>query len=115
MGQKKSFTSSTQALLGGAVKEERPVIHQEREPSKSGEKRPVGRPRIYGNHNKTTTSQEGLRDGLTRMTFIVSQEKQDKLKYISYFENISLRRILDEAIDDYIHKYEEQVGPIELN
>lgn len=111
MGQKKSFASSTQALLGGPVRET--PKGGERGPSK--EKRPVGRPRIYGNHNKTTTSQEGLRDGLTRMTFIVSQEKQDKLKYISYFEGVSLRQILDEAIDDYINKYEGQVGVIELN
>lgn len=110
MGQKKSFASSTQALLGGPVRQA--PKGEERTPK---EKRPVGRPRIYGNHNKTTTSQEGLRDGLTRMTFIVSQEKQDKLKYISYFEGVSLRQILDEAIDDYINKYEGQVGVIELN
>lgn len=49
------------------------------------------------------------------MTFIVSEVKQDKLKYISYYERLSLRQILDEAIEDYINKYEAQVGPIELN
>ena len=79
-----------------------------------GQKKSVGRPRIH-THETTSTSQEGLREGLTRVTFIVSQEKQDKLKYISYFERMSIRQILDEAIEDYINKYEEQVGPIELN
>lgn len=49
------------------------------------------------------------------MTFIVSQEHQDKLKYISYNERLSIREILDEAIEDYINKYEGQVGPIKLN
>lgn len=108
MGQKKSFTTSTESLLNRTKPQE---AQQGQEPT---QKKSVGRPRIH-THETTSTSQEGLREGLTRMTFIVSQEKQDKLKYISYFERMSIRQILDEAIEDYINKYEEQVGPIELN
>lgn len=109
MGQKKSFTASTGEILNGA---------RTPEPKGKGEtpqeKRPVGRPRIH-KHRTTSTSQEGLRPGLTRMTFIVSEENQEKLKYISYFEKMTIRQILDEAIDDYIAKYESEAGPIQLN
>ena len=106
---KKSFTTSTESLLNRGTKPQEEVRQEAvpETPQKSS------RPRT--NIRRTSTSQEGLREGLTRMTFIVSQVKQDKLKYISYFERLSLRQILDEAIEDYINKYEAQVGPIELN
>lgn len=107
---KKTFTSSTSTILnrvqGGPNKEE-----TKKEGGETQEPRQAGRPR----NRRTSTSQQGLRDGLTRMTFIVSEEKQDKLKYISYNERLSLREILDEAIEDYLNKYEEQAGPIRLN
>lgn len=104
---KKTFTSSTETILNKV----------QGTPNNRGTKeepqdlRQMGRPR----NRRTSTSQQGLRDGLTRMTFIVSQEHQDKLKYISYNERLSIREILDEAIEDYINKYEGQVGPIKLN
>ena len=104
---KKTFTSSTSTILN-KVQEAR--VEEQTKPT--GEKLPQGgRPR----NRRTSTSQQGLRDGLTRMTFIVSQEHQDKLKYISYNERLSIREILDEAIEDYLNKYEEQAGPIQLN
>ena len=107
---KKTFTASTEEILNKVQGS------QNREEAKDTEDRnqdlrQMGRPR----NRRTSTSQQGLRDGLTRMTFIVSQEKQDKLKYISFFERLSIREILDEAIEDYINKYEQVVGPIQLN
>lgn len=111
MAQKKSFTTSTENLL--RQKPETPERTGEVK-ERPQEKRPVGRPR-NPRHKTTSTSQEGLREGLTRMTFIVSQEKQDKLKYISFFERLSIKQILDEAIEDYINKYESQTGPIKIN
>lgn len=108
MANKKSFTTSTELLLN-KTRENRPVPEVKTEDKKS-----VGRPRIHTGRT-TSTSQQGLSDGLTRMTFIISQEKQDKLKYISYFERLSIRQILDEAIEDYLNKYEQQFGKIELN
>ena len=104
---KKTFTTSTSTILN-KVQEAR--VEEQTKPT--GENLPQGgRPRT----KRTSTSQQGLRDGLTRMTFIVSQEHQDKLKYISYNERLSIREILDEAIEDYLNKYEEQAGPIRLN
>lgn len=110
MGQKKTFTASTGEILNRV---QAPQVKEETKDTggEAQEANKVGRPR----NRRTSTSQEGLRDGLTRMTFIVSQEKQDKLKHISYFERLSIREILDEAIEDYLNKYEQQVGPIKLN
>lgn len=107
---KKTFTSSTSTILN-RVQESQNKGETKKEGGESQDLRQAGRPR----NRRTSTSQQGLRDGLTRMTFIVSQEHQDKLKYISYNERLSLREILDEAIEDYLNKYEEQAGPIRLN
>lgn len=110
MAQKKTFTSSTSTILNRVqepqVREEKQTEREEPRDLPQG-----GRPR----NRRTSTSQQGLREGLTRMTFIVSQVHQDKLKFISYNERLSIREILDEAIEDYINKYEQQVGPINLN
>ena len=103
---KKTFTATTGEILN-RVQEAR--VEEQTKPT--GESSQMGRPR----NRRTSTSQQGLRDGLTRMTFIVSQEHQDKLKFISYNERLSIREILDEAIEDYINKYEQVVGPIQLN
>lgn len=107
---KKTFTSSTSTILN-RVQESQNKGETKNGGGESQDLRQAGRPR----NRRTSTSQQGLRDGLTRMTFIVSQEHQDKLKYISYNERLSLREILDEAIEDYLNKYEEQAGPIKLN
>ena len=108
MAQKKTFTSSTSTILN---KVQEPQVREEKRTEEPRDPAQGGRPR----NRRTSTSQQGLREGQTRMTFIVSQEKQDKLKYISYSERLSLREILDEAIEDYINKYEQVVGPINLN
>lgn len=104
---KKTFTTSTEEIL----KKVQGTRVEESKKDTGEDSRQIGRPRT----RRTSTSQQGLRDGLTRMTFIVSQEHQDKLKYISYNERLSIREILDEAIEDYLNKYEEQAGPIQLN
>ena len=110
MGQKKSFTASTGSILT-KVQEAPSKEDAKGKREETQDIRQTGRPR----NRRTSTSQQGLRDGLTRMTFIVSQEHQDKLKFISYNERLSIREILDEAIEDYINKYEQVVGPIQLN
>lgn len=74
------------------------------------EKRPVGRPR-----RKSSTSQNGLPIGETRMTFLIDEDQQEKLKYISFRERMSIKHIMSEAIQDYLNRYEEMYGEIDLN
>ena len=94
--------SITPTLLGIEPKKQESEIQQE--------KRPVGRPR-----RKNSTSQNGLPLGETRMTFLVSEEQQDKLKYIAYRERLSLKQIMSDAIQNYLNRYEEMYGEIDLN
>lgn len=49
------------------------------------------------------------------MTFLVSEEQQDKLKYIAYRERLSLKQIMGDAIQNYLNRYEEMYGEIDLN
>ena len=89
----------SQMLSGDKPKQETPK-----------EKKPVGRPR-----KKSSTCQNGLPEGETRMTFLVSEVHQDKLKYISYRERLSLKQIMSEAIQNYLNDYESIYGEIDLN
>ena len=49
------------------------------------------------------------------MTFLIDEDQQEKLKYISFRERISIKQIMSEAIQDYLNKYEEMMGEIDLN
>lgn len=106
---KKTFTKEIDSLMRQSSA---PTIlvgdPQEKKPQEG--KRPVGRPR-----RKISSSQNGLPLGETRMTFLVSEDQQEKLKYIAYRERMSIKQIMSEAIQDYINKYEGLMGEIDLN
>lgn len=108
---KKSFSKNIELLLHQSVSPTllgmEPTRQESEEPQ---DKRPVGRPR-----RKNSTSQNGLPLGETRMTFLVSEEHQDKLKYIAYRERLSLKQIMGDAIQNYLNRYEEMYGEIDLN
>lgn len=46
--------------------------------------------------------------GYTRMTFIVSPEKQERLREIALREGLFLRELLEEGIDMIIAKYDKE-------
>jgi len=61
----------------------------------------VGRPRtIYREYEKS--SQEGLREGYTRATFIVREDLLEKLKDLAYTERRSIKEVINEAIEQFI-------------
>ena len=108
---KKSFSKDIERLLHQSVSPTLLGIEPTRKESEEPQdKRPVGRPR-----RKSSTSQNGLPLGETRMTFLVSEEQQDKLKYIAYRERLSLKQIMGDAIQNYLNRYEEMYGEIDLN
>lgn len=74
----------------------------ERRPRKN---RRVGRPRVI-NRKTTTASQDGLREGLTRATFIVPEDTLAEIKEIAYNERRPLKEIIAEALRDYVKKKE---------
>ena len=48
------------------------------------------------------TSQEGLKDGWTRATFILRRDYLEKLKASAYWERKKIKEIIDEALRLYL-------------
>ena len=55
------------------------------------------------NENKTASS-KGLKCGLTRYTFIVSEEQLEKIKALAYFDRMSMKEIASEIMQSYLDK-----------
>jgi len=69
----------------------------------------------------TKTSQSGLREGLTRATFIIREDTLDRLKQRAYDDRKKLKDIVTEALDYYLDKTKDKetndtaVPPLEQN
>jgi hypothetical protein len=48
------------------------------------------------------TSQEGLKEGWTRATFILRKDYLEKLKSISYWQRRRIKEVIDEALRSYL-------------
>ena len=60
-----------------------------------------------GTHKKldrviTKSTQEGLREGSTRATFIVNEDQLEKIKKIAYYDRKKIRHVVEEAFGLYI-------------
>lgn len=55
----------------------------------------------------TKTSQSGLREGLTRATFIIREDTLDKLKERAYTDRKKLKDLVSEALDYYLDNHKE--------
>lgn len=55
----------------------------------------------------TKTSQSGLREGLTRATFIIREDTLDRLKQRAYDDRKKLKDIVTEALDYYLDNHKE--------
>ena len=53
----------------------------------------------------TKTSQSGLREGLTRATFIIREDTLDRLKDRAYTDRKKLKDLVSEALDYYLDNY----------
>ena len=53
----------------------------------------------------TKTSQSGLREGLTRATFIIREDTLDKLKERAYTDRKKLKDLVTEALDYYLDNH----------
>lgn len=49
------------------------------------------------------TSQEGLKDGWTRATFILRKDYLEKLKASAYWERKKIKEMIDEALRLYLN------------
>lgn len=49
-----------------------------------------------------------------RATFIVRLDQLEKLKAISYYDRKMLKKVLEEALNNYIRDYENKNGSVEI-
>jgi hypothetical protein len=50
------------------------------------------------------TSQEGLKDGWIRATFILRKDYLEKLKALAYWERKKIKEVVDEALRLYLRR-----------
>jgi hypothetical protein len=48
------------------------------------------------------TTQQGLRDGWTRATFILRKRHLEELKELAYWERRTIKEVIDEALRAYL-------------
>jgi ribose 1,5-bisphosphokinase PhnN len=62
-----------------------------------------GRPKV-NTREITKTSQAGTKLGETRATFIMNEDQLEKVKALAYWDRVSIKDILSQAIDAYLTK-----------
>ena len=50
------------------------------------------------------SSQEGLKDGWTRATFILKKDRLEKIKLLAYWERKQVKEVMDEVLEDYLRR-----------
>jgi len=55
------------------------------------------------------SSQEGLKDGWTRATFILRKDYLEKIKSLAYWDRKTIKEIIDEALKSYLKR--KRVSP----
>jgi hypothetical protein len=48
------------------------------------------------------TSQEGLKDGWTRATFILRKDHLEKIKAFAYWKRKNIKEVIDEALQTFL-------------
>ena len=48
------------------------------------------------------SSQEGLKDGWTRATFILRKDHLEKIKAVAYWKRKNIKEVMDEALKTYL-------------
>ncbi len=74
-------------------------------------KKGPGRPKT-STRQTTKSSQEGTKPGMTRATFILHEDKLEKLKAIAYWDRVRIMDVVGTAIDEYLTRYEEEKGEV---
>ena len=55
-----------------------------------------------GGSVQTKSSQEGLKDGWTRATFILREDYLGKIKALAYWKRKNIKEVMDEALEEYL-------------
>ncbi len=116
MASKKNYDSTSNAIdkmLGGSMEENEVIetseVIETKEleilPGQTENGRKKGRPRTNF-REAVKSSQQGLRDGDTRATFIVKEDKLRKLKALTLVEGKPIKDIIDDMLSEYLEDKE---------
>ena len=94
---KKDFKGGLNSLMGGPSK----PVPSAKPAKEAAKKRKVGRPATI-NRTVTKTSQEGLKEGWTRATFIVREDLLEKVKNLAYWDRKQVKEVVNEAIESHV-------------
>ena len=65
---------------------------------------------FFGATRNKSTAQSGLREGLTRATFIIEETVNEKLKALAYWERLTLKEVIKDALAAYLQ--DKDIKPI---
>ena len=63
-------------------------------------------------HEKKNSVKAGLKEGETRATFIVNESLIEKIKAVAYWDRVSVKIVMDNALCQFIDSYEKRNGKI---
>jgi len=94
---KKSFSGGLNSLLGD---------------NKQAEAAPAAAEPKAAKKEITKTSQIGTKEKETRATFIVNEDLLEKMKSVAYWDRVLIKDIANQALEEYIARYEKKNGEI---
>ena len=94
----KSFKGGLDTLLG-------------EQPQKQPGRKKAGRPKT-STRAIEKSSQEGIKEGYTRATFIVKEELLEKFKAVAYWQRTLIKDMINVALEDFLTKHEKAHGTI---
>ncbi len=99
---KKNFTAGLNSLLESTDTEQEV---QKKRPQEKPKSAPQKRGRPKTNFKEISkTSQEGTLPGESRATFIVNEMQLEKLKAVAFWDRVSIKEVMHEAIDLFLSK-----------
>jgi hypothetical protein len=102
---KKNFNQGLNSLLGSS--RELPSDTEIKETSS------ISNVSSQKEQKKTASSvKAGLKEGETRATLILNEMVIEKLKAISYWDRVSLKTVVDDALKAFIEVYEKNNGKV---
>ena len=101
---KKNFSGGLNSLLGTQSSETTAT------PEQPAKRRP-GRPQTNF-REITKTSQKGTQENETRATFIVEEEILEKIKGIAYWDRLSIKDTINNALKETVKRWEAKNGTV---
>jgi len=98
---KKSFKTGLENLIQRTnVSDDGPVLPQRHGPADTGSHKPK-------------STQAGCLPGESRVTYILNEELQEKIKDIAHHQKLTIKEAVTHAFTFFIQAYERKHGPVE--